>query len=183
MKRLTIASILVTVLIFILEINYQPPYILIVFTSIAFIFLTYYLIGVLQFAHEKITIQTPFSIFLGIEIIAFVSGLLTPGLQSEMMINTSFGMINIILIVYILIMTLQVKNSLLAKPYKFLGTALIIMATIKLIIPFSALASHDIPSYIGYINLADLIPLFAILNIINKTNKILQSDTPELITN
>jgi len=55
-----------------------------------------YLIGILQFAGEAITIQTPFSIFLGTQIIAAFASVLSARQQGQIMLTESLAMINIV---------------------------------------------------------------------------------------
>jgi hypothetical protein len=130
----------------------------------------------LQLAGEQVSIQTPFSIFLGVQIIMLFSNLLSAGAS----LTSFFPDLEIILIIYIILMVFSVKNVLFASAFKTYGILLLIVLAFKTFILFEwkfPLASGS-SFYLAYNDLLKALPLFAILSIINKTNKALHQDLP-----
>lgn len=171
MQRLTLASIAVILFAFILEFNYRPSFILHSFTAIVAVFLLWYLIGILQLAGESPAIQTPFSILLGISIISVFSNVLFIGTQS----TGAFGILNVILVVYVMLATFKIKNPEFSGPFRFLGAALVVVAAFKLSAIFF-IGSGDVWVYVKFVSILDILPLVAIFRIINKTGKVLHNN-------
>jgi len=171
MRRLAIVSIAITFFAFILEFNYTPSFILHSFIAIVNVFLLWYLIGVLQLAGEDQAIQTPFSILLGISIISVFSNVLFIGTQ----ITGAFGVLNSILIVYIFLATFKIKNPEFSNPFRFYSAALLLVTGVTLASIFF-IGFDSLGFYIKFVTVFDVLPLFAILMIINKTGKVLNND-------
>ena len=171
MRLLTLASIAAVLFAFVLEFNYTPSFILHSFTAVVAVFLIWYLIGILQLANEAPSIQTPFSILLGISIISVFSNVLFIGTQS----TGAFGILNAILVVYVMLATFKIKNPEFLSPFRFLGVALVVAIAFKLSAIFF-IGTRDLQIYVKFVSLLDILPLFAILRIINKTGRILHSN-------
>jgi hypothetical protein len=172
MWHLTLASITAVLFAFVLEFNYTPSFILHSFTAVVAVFLIWYLIGILQLAGEAPSIQTPFSILLGISIISVFSNVLFIGTQS----TGAFGILNAILVVYVMLATFKIKNPEYSGPFRFLGVALVVATGFKLSAIFF-IGTGNLPVYVKFVSILDILPLVAILMIINKAGKNLHNDT------
>ncbi|WP_183574742.1 hypothetical protein HDF18_00700 [Mucilaginibacter sp. X5P1] len=174
MRRLTIISIILTFVIFILEFNYSPPILFNLFIEIVNIFLAWYLISILQFVGENIVIQTPFSIFLGLQSVILTSLIFSIGLD----LTPSYPILEMIVVVYMVLMVFKVKNAQFSSAYKTYSIMLLAIIILKVIILFEFKSSifSGSQSYVKYGDLLSVLPLYAILNIINKARKVLQSE-------
>jgi len=177
-KKLATISIVLAVLNLILDMGLGANFLSDIFdfltgVSIA-VFLTY-IISVLQFANEDISIQTPFSIFLGLQVITLLSNILPIiGLKPIDLFPAS-GVLTIILTCYMMLMCFKIKNIKFSRPFKIWGILLVTLIILKLLIlflfPIIAL-NLSLPA------LSTIVYLSAILNIINKTGEILDIELP-----
>jgi len=136
-----------------------------------------YLIGILQFAGEAITIQTPFSIFLGTQIIAAFASVLSARQQGQIMLTESLAMINIVVVFYIILVTFRIKAKQISTPYKIYGLSLVLEILLKF--SFVFLRMPIMPE--RFIGVADFMPLFAIFYIVNRTGKLLNEHVQPVI--
>jgi len=165
MRRLTFISIVLTFFIFVLEFNYPQQFILQAINAFIYILLSWYLISVLQFAGESISIQNPFSILLGINILSFIS---TFWAISNLALP--FSVLFILLSIYIFFIAFQIKDPRFSKAFKLYGLALIVVISMKAFLSFEIvqLQFDERPMYLSFITLANVLPLYAILSITRK---------------
>ena len=181
MKRLTLISIVLTLLMFILEINYSPSILLHLTTEVAYLILAWYMISVLQFAGESTTVQTPFSILLGIGIISFVSAILSVDPQSM-----ALNVLDVVISIYVLTTTLKIKNARFSTSFKVYGVIIVAVIALKLSIiflPANARSFNERATYLKYNTLVAIFPFFAILNIVKRTGKVLQDNIIPTLAN
>src|SRR5258708_23160884 len=90
MVLLAIINSLLTIGIFTLGISGQLNniyyFIINVFIQIGYIILILYMIGILQFINEPISVQTPFSLFLGLVVISFLDSVISILKQNQTML-------------------------------------------------------------------------------------------------
>jgi len=143
-----------------------------IITTIINIFLILYLISILQFAKESFAIQTPFSIFLGLEIIGFLSQMFFS--HSTGTLTEGIGILNFVIIIYVLIATFRVQSKKLAEAFGIFGIALLLNIILKFGLTFIIVIPGK-PFQSRFIGIINLIPLLAILHIIYQTGKVLKN--------
>ncbi len=135
-------------------------------TAMAYILLTRYLIDLLQFHQEPITVQTPFSIFLGLQIVIFIGQFFAYG-------NLGLGIMDAIMVFYILFAAFKVKSKVLSKPMILFGFSLLLRLILGVGILLAATKmGRTFPVQIS--GLAQVIPLFTILYILSQNSKYLK---------
>lgn len=175
--------VLLAIWIYRIHINHGVQYGLSVISEATYTVLIFYLINILQFAGEKILVQTPFSIYLGLQLISFISSFFSRiGLD---LFSIGLGVLNFLVIIFIVISAFKVKNEKLSFSFKTLGLCIVLPVILRVGLPlipsFSELvykAAKQGVSLIGYINLSEMIPLFAILYTLIQTGKILTEREP-----
>ena len=178
MRRLAITAIIIICFSFILEFNYTTTAaILLYLNSFIPIVLVWYLVAILQFAGEDIAVQTPFSIYLGISLISLLSQLFTPG--SSLL---AMGVLNGILLIYILVATFKIRNKKFSTIYRAYSISLLCILLVKLgaifITPMQFNLGH--PFFTNFIVLLDIVPLYIALWIINTAGEILKTGNEQL---
>ena len=130
----------------------------------------WYLISILQYAGENISIQSPFSIFLGLELVNFLTSLFFTNILATL--RMGIGVLTGILTIYMAINAFRVKNGNLAGPFKVLGIAFLLALLLKFSLGFiQVLPGRPLPS--GFIGIMEQVPLFAILYLVYRTGKYL----------
>ena len=177
-KKLAIIAIILAVVNLILDMGVGANFLSDIFVfltgiSIA-VFLTY-IISILQFANESISIQTPFSSFLGLEVITLLSNILPIVGLKPIDLSPASGVLTIILTCYMMLMCFKVKNIKFSRPFKFLGILLLTLIVLKLLILF---LFPIIALNLSLPVLSTIVFLAAMLNIINKTGEILDIEVP-----
>jgi hypothetical protein len=181
MVWLTIINIILKLAIFLLHINriqldLSLSYFIDGVIEITYILMLLYLIGILQSVGETIAVQTPFSLFLGIEVMIFISGFISSRSQSMVMMLTAIGVVKIIAIFYIAIIVFKVKNQQISVAFKIYGLSLILVFIVKMSMPFLfVMTNHAVSPTLKYLGLTDIIPLIAMLFIIDKAGEYLDS--------
>jgi hypothetical protein len=182
-KRLVLvatANISLTFLVTIInisQISLDPIsyYTLHIFTEVTYISLLVYLISILQYSNEKISIQTPFSIYLGLEFIKFILGILyTPSMGT---LTSGLGLFNMCIIIYLLIAVFKIEHEKLAFPFRLFAITLVLTMVVKIILPFTIkISPHMLPSrYFGFM---DILQISAILYIICSVGSLLKNADP-----
>jgi hypothetical protein len=140
-----------------------------------------YLISILRFAGEKLSIQISFMIYLALQLIGFITAIIVP--PGVAPLNVVLGILDLIVIVSILISAIKVTHEKLAPYFKAIGITMILPMLLRIILPLIPgiaelmyrAASHGI-SFSGYLDLTSTIPLFAMLLLFVKTGKVLKED-------
>lgn len=144
--------------------------------EITYILMLFYLIGILQFVGETIAIQTPFSLFVGIEVVIFISGFISSRSQSMLMMFFAIGAVKIIAIIYIAIIVFKIRNQQILVAFKIYGLSLILIFIVKTSMPFLfVMTNHAVLPTLKYLGLTDVIPLIALLFIMDKTGEYIDS--------
>jgi hypothetical protein len=179
MAWLAIINIILTLAIFLLHMNrvqLDLPFYYFIrgATEITYVLMILYLIGILQSVGETMAVQTPFLLFLGIEVVIFISGFISSRSQSMLMMFTAIGAVKIITVIYIAIMAFKIKNQWFSTAFKTYGLALILVFIIKMSAPvLFVMTNHGTPPALKYLGLTDIIPLIAMLFIIDKAGEYL----------
>jgi len=140
--------------------------------ELTYLAMLWYVISILQFAHEPISIQTPFSILLGLELVYFLISY--TNLRGTL--NLSMGVVMSIVFIYATINAFRVKNKELRNSFRVLGIAFSFTILLKFSLGFFVISPHGpLPS--RYLSLFDEIPLLAILYLIIQTGKLLKEET------
>ena len=140
-------------------------------TALAYILLTRYLIDLLQFHQEPISVQTPFSIFLGLQIVIFIG-------QFFSYENMGSSILVAILAIYMLSSSFKIKSKVLLKPMILFGLSLILRLLIGIgIYLLAAREGRSIP--VQFSGLGQIVPLFVILYILTQNGKYLKQLTIE----
>ena len=135
-------------------------------TALAYILLTRYLIDLLQFHQEPITVQTPFSIFLGLQIVIFIGQFFAYG-------NLGLSVMEIVMAFYLLFAVFKVKTKVLSKPMIIFGFSLLLRLVLGMgILLIAAKMGRTFPVQI--LSLAQVIPFFAVLYILSQNSKYLK---------
>lgn len=172
MLRLSITGCIAALLLAIARFNGDTFFdtVLYLATEIIFIFLIMYLIAILQYVNEGISVQNPFSIMLGLEVIQLIGKLFFPRQTADLVMGISI--ITTIIIIYIIIAAFKVKTKKLALPFRILGIAWFLSSASKLSLLFflSRMSGHVLMLCVDLIN---LIPLVAIYHIIRQAGTLL----------
>ena len=135
-------------------------------TALAYILLTRYLIDLLQFHQEPITVQTPFSIFLGLQIVIFIGRFFAYG-------NLGLSVMEAVMSFYLLFTVFKVKTKVLSKPMIIFGFSLLLRFLSGMAISLiAAKLGQTFPVQI--LSLVQVIPLFAVLSILSQNSKYLK---------
>jgi hypothetical protein len=178
MMAIVIVNILLTITLFLLNFNRVPLNWLFydflqAMTEITYILIILYLVSVLQLANESIAVQTPFNIFLGVAIIAFISGFFPSRQQNLIMIISVIGILNIIMTFYILVVTFKIKNKDLLPAFKIFSITQVLVMLLKISIPFVWVITTSQQTPISkYLGLISLLPVLIVFYIISKTQNI-----------
>ena len=172
-------NILLIVLFFVLPFASVVPglviyYLLNIIRGVFDVFLSFYLVLLIQFAGEKVAVQTPFSIFLAIKLI-FLFIFIFPFLHVGNLIQTTSIYI-FVLIFYIAIMTTKMKNPVFSTPFKIYGASLIAVMIFGIVITFFNIKNntpYQQLSGLWFTSLTGILPMLAILNILSKSKKVL----------
>jgi hypothetical protein len=173
MKKVNIAGIISLLIFSFVKINSDPLLysLLDIITGVISIYLLLYLISILQFAHESVSVQNPFSIFLGLEVVRLVGIFFA---ESAASLLSGIGIIELIIMIYILIATFKIKSDKFARPFQIFGILLILTTAAKICLVFGFMGrGNELISL--YINLMGMLPLLAIFYIIRQTGKYLQN--------
>jgi len=173
--KVSIAGIVLTLLFPIVNDPFFSA-LLYVAIEVIYIFLLMYLISILQFLNENYSIQNPFSILLGLEVIKLTGELLFSKQTGNLLMGITI--IYIIILIYILVATFKVKSIKLARPFRILGVLWLITSSAKvllLLMNVKHLAKSDLTLYAGLIN---VLPLLSIWYIIYKTREIFGVSEP-----
>jgi hypothetical protein len=135
------------------------------------IILLMYMISILQFSNESISVQNPFSIFLGLEAVRVIGEVFFT--KSTENLLSGIGMIELIIFIYIMIATVKIKSDKLKWPFQCLGIFLLLTSLIKMWVLFG-FAGRISNSLTLYTNLINVIPFFAVLFILSRTKNILK---------
>jgi len=140
-------------------------------TALVYILLTKYLIDLLQFHQEPITVQSPFSIFLGLQIVIFIGNFFAYG-------NLGLNILDAIIALYILLAAFKVKTKVLSKPMILFGFSLLLrlILGVGILLPATQMGRTFAIQILG---LAQLVPLFAILYILTRNGKYLKQSQME----
>ncbi|MBS1526582.1 MAG: hypothetical protein JST19_13080 [Bacteroidetes bacterium] len=147
--------------------------------EISYLTMLWYLVSIIQFTGESISVQTPFSIFLGLQLVNYICsftalfGMLIEGL----------GILMGVITIYVAVYAFHVKHKMIKSGFRILGVALFGSILLKFSLAFLPITSgrhHPSPGvFIGFI---DLIPVLAILYIILQVNNLLKT-TSQISTN
>ncbi|HVS90773.1 MAG TPA: hypothetical protein VHE59_01990 [Mucilaginibacter sp.] len=139
----------------------------------------WYLISILQFAGENVAVQTPFSIFLGLQIVICICtfttlfGTLIEGL----------GILMGVITIYVAVWAFRVKHQKIKSAFRILGVALIVSTWLKVSLAFlPIIPSPHLPGPGRFVGFIDLIPAIAMLYIIHQVDNLLKIN-PEASTN
>jgi hypothetical protein len=173
MKKVSIAGIISMFIFSFVKINSDPLLysLLDIVAGVISIYLLLYLISILQFAHEAVSVQNPFSIFLGLEVVRLI-GLFFA--ESAASLLSGIGIIELIIMIYILIATFKIKSDKFARPFRIFGVLLMLTTAAKILLLFGFMLRNNGPISL-YINLMTMLPLLAIFYIIHQTGKYLQN--------
>jgi len=142
-------------------------------TEITYILLLVYLINILQYANEKISVQTPFNIYLGLAFIKFILGFLYTSNAGD--VTMAIAMLNICIVVYLIICSFKIENEKVALGYKLFCIVLLLNMLVKIAIPFVVTISPNmLPS--RYLGVMDIIEVGAILYIIRSCSNLLRTN-------
>jgi len=142
-------------------------------TEITYILLLVYLINILQYANEKISVQTPFNIYLGLAFIKFILGFLYTSNAGG--VTMAIAMLNICIVVYLIICSFKIENEKVASGYKLFCIVLLLNMLVKIAIPFVVTISPNmLPS--RYLGVMDIIEVGAILYIIRSCSNLLRTN-------
>lgn len=163
------------------QVNTSVLYAVYFFSFIAVVTTYAYLIGVLKYVHESSSIITAFIVALIYNIIRFALPFLL-GKQSNPTIELYFNYLIVIIIrAYVLINIFRIRNPILAYPFRLFGIISLSVIVLKIISPFL----HLPEKLLGKIfNLLELLPLAAVIFILFKVIKLLNSEkkAPGLFT-
>lgn len=139
--------------------------------EVTYILLLVYLVNILQYANEKISVQTPFNIYLGLAFIKLILSLLYTSSASDLAMGLS--MLSICLTIYLIISSFKIVNEKIAVAYKLFSLTLLLNMSIKIAIPFIiTISPRMLPSrYFGFL---DIIEAGAILYIIRCSGGLLK---------
>lgn len=131
--------------------------------EITYILLLIYLVNILQYANEKISVQTPFNVYLGLAFTKLILSFLYTSSAGDLAMG--IGMLSICLTIYLIVSSFKITNVKIAMAYKLFSIALLLNMSIKIAIPFIVIISPRVlPSrYFGFM---DIIEASAILCII-----------------
>jgi len=178
MRRLTFISIALTFLLFVLEFNYPPQLLLQILIMFIYIRLSWYLISVLQFAGENVTVQTPFTILLVLYILKIFSPLLMQG--QAMPLDVFY----VIIAIYATLTTFKIKNQRFSGVFRIYAILMLMSAllnsAILLLIFLPLYLDHS--NYLNIIDMINVLPLYAILSITRKVTLSLQENTKPVLT-
>jgi hypothetical protein len=173
MHRLVTAGIFAILFTFILSFNYPQAEMLLFFIAVIPVVAVWYLISILQFINQDIAIQSPFSMYLATGILAVILPFLPAKITGPYYFP--FGAINLVLLIYMVLKAFQIKNRQFAPLFKLYTIALSVILLLKFITIF--LFIH----FSIWLYLADLVPLFIVTRIINRTGKMLQTETAQIV--
>ena len=174
MKRISIVGIILMIISSFVTINSDPLfyYLLHIGAGIIYIYLLSYLISILQFSNENISVQNPFSIFLGLEVVRFIGEVFF--VRSAAGLLSGMGILELIMLVYIAISTFKIKSESLAWPFRLLGILLVLTSVTKFFILFS-FSSRQTNIFSMYISLVNSVPLMAMFYIVFQTGNIIKN--------
>lgn len=133
----------------------------------------WYLISILQFSGESVSVQTPFTIFLGVGLVNAL--ILMVNVQTGLIAGT--GALVGIITIYTAIYTFRVKHHNIKRPFRILGIALLVALLLKISLVFLPIPPGKyVPGPDRFIGLINLIPLLAILYILLQTRRILKAE-------
>jgi hypothetical protein len=174
MLRLSVSGCFAALMLAIAQFNNDAFFsaLLYIIVEVIFIFLIMYLLAILQFARESLSVQNPFSILLGMEVVKLIAQLFFSGQMGDLLMSISIT--TGIIVVYILIAAFKVKTANIATPFKILGIAWLATSGLKLSALFF-LNRLTRPAMLMSADLLNLVPLVAIYYIIYQMGRILNS--------
>ncbi len=180
---LGIANTILILVITLLHINNNEPgtisyFVLHACTEITYILLLVYLINILQYANEKISVQTPFNIYLGLAFIKLLLGFLYTSNAGELAMG--IGMLSMCLTIYLIISSFKIANEKIATAYKLFSLVLLLNMLTKIAIPFIVVISARMfPS--RYFYLMDIMEVGTILYIIRSCGDLLKTNEVNVV--
>lgn len=140
-------------------------------TEVSFIFLLMYLVSILQYMYEALSIQNPFSILLGLQIVKIVCELFFPIKGGSLI--TGISMINIIILLYALTASFKIRSREIAWPFRILTISWLLALTAKALLLIGIFGKPRIANFSLYALLINVIPFIAIYYLIRQTGKVL----------
>lgn len=137
-----------------------------------YIALLMYFISVLQFSNESVSVQNPFSIFLGLEVVRLIGEVFFAKSVGNLL--SGIGMVELIILIYIMIGTLKIKSEKLKWPFRTLGILLLLTSIVRMGFLFGSTGQiNDLLKIC--INLTSVLPLLATYYILSTTKNILKN--------
>ncbi len=179
MIAIAIINLILLLIIFFLRINqlYFGAFFsiaLLVANELAFILLLWYVISILQYWGENLSLQTPFTIFLGLQVVNFLVRILRSRDLSTM--DLGLGVALAIVKIYMAVAAFRVKNEKIKDSFRVLGIILLFDVLFTFgwgMIPFLPDAIR--PS--RFLIIANLVQMFGILYVIHQNRKQLKAAT------
>jgi len=134
-----------------------------------YILLIVYLIEILITFREKPSLSAAFTMYVCLEVITFIDKLFGGRLMGSLLTTTSGIMISVV-IIYLFILTLGIKNQYIAIPYKLFGFSLLIfvLSIYFITLVFPMVANRRTMNYLQLISLLTPISILLILNGVSK---------------
>ena len=174
MIRLSISGCFASLMLAIAQFNNDAFFsvLLYIVVEVIFIFLIMYLLAILQFAGESLSVQSPFSTLLGLEVVKLIAQVFFSSQMGDLLLGISI--ITGIIVVYILVAAFKVKTHGIAKPFRILGVAWVATSVLKLSTLFFLNRSNR-PGILLFADLLNTIPLVVIYYIIKRMESILNN--------
>jgi hypothetical protein len=137
-----------------------------------YVFLLIYLIRILVFLNEPRDITAAFMIYTCFEAIQIIIKVL-PAKTLSATFSTTIGLLDVVIIIYLLIMSFNVKNTYVSSPYRLFACSLVFVMVAKLIFTVAFAVQADRIS-LRYLDMLSLFMPLAILFILRRTDEFIK---------
>ena len=137
-----------------------------------YVFLLIYLIRILIFLNEPKDITAAFVIYTCFEAVSII----IKALPAKTLSNTytaTIGLLDIVILIYLLIMAFNIKNAYVSSPYRLFGCSLVFSIVAKLIFTVAFAVQSDLIA-LRYLDLLTLFMPLAILFILRRTDEFIK---------